>query len=161
MSTDYDFFFDESFHDRKITAKQFARENFLDYYIGLFWGTRKSNIPAVTESSKKLNIQQRNSSLFRVSLKALSSTESTIPMDWKALIIWILISIIPYLIVALSKIKASSQLHRKRGIIMAERFPILWLVWSKRLSLQEIYLLAGKIDKDISDQRSSPIAGFL
>lgn len=54
MSTDYDFFFDESFHDRKITAKQFARENFLDYYIGLFWGTRKSNIPAVTESLEKI-----------------------------------------------------------------------------------------------------------
>lgn len=54
MSTDYDFFFDESFHDRKITAKQFARENFLDYYIGLFWGTRKSNIPAVTEGLEKI-----------------------------------------------------------------------------------------------------------
>ncbi len=48
MSTGYNFYFDETYHDRKITLNNnklnILAENVLDDYIGFFWGTRENNI---------------------------------------------------------------------------------------------------------------------
>lgn len=51
---DYSFFFDETFHDRKITISpkgtiNTMSENKNDSYIGIFWGCEKYRLPVATE----------------------------------------------------------------------------------------------------------------
>ena len=48
MSKDYNFYFDETYHDKAITLSNsklnILANNILDDYIGFFWGTREDKI---------------------------------------------------------------------------------------------------------------------
>lgn len=66
MSTEYSFYFDETYHDRKITLKNnklnILSENVLDDYIGFFWGTRENNINNIF--TKLVDFENKYRNLF-------------------------------------------------------------------------------------------------
>ena len=52
MSTGYNFYFDETYHDKSITLSNnqlnILADNLLDDYIGFFWGTRETNVDNIS-----------------------------------------------------------------------------------------------------------------
>ena len=58
MSKDYNFYFDETYHDKAITLSDsklnILADNILDDYIGFFWGTREDKIPEILEFFRSL-----------------------------------------------------------------------------------------------------------
>ena len=53
MSTGYNFYFDETYHDKSITLSNnrlnILSDNLLDDYIGFFWGTRETNVNNISD----------------------------------------------------------------------------------------------------------------
>lgn len=67
--SEYTFYFDESFHDRKIgfndkTGLNIRSDNSLDTFIGLFWGCRTSKVPTILE--KLSNIEKKHKSILNI-----------------------------------------------------------------------------------------------
>ena len=63
MSKDYNFYFDETYHDKAITLSDsklnILADNILDDYIGFFWGTREDKMPEILELFSQFETEQK------------------------------------------------------------------------------------------------------
>ena len=63
MSKDYNFYFDETYHDKAITLSDsklnILADNILDDYIGFFWGAREDKIPEILELFSQFETEQK------------------------------------------------------------------------------------------------------
>ena len=63
MSKDYNFYFDETYHDKAITLSDsklnILADNILDDYIGFFWGTREDKTPEILELFSRFETEQK------------------------------------------------------------------------------------------------------
>lgn len=64
MSIEYNFYFDESFHDRKITLKNdklnILSDDKLDDYIGLFWGCKQNELNGILSELETFEAKYRS-----------------------------------------------------------------------------------------------------